>query len=83
MLAQLGQLAHALQQLQALFQGLGGTFVAALLVQIGRGGQGRQAGQQGEVGFPAAPQGWGLGWLEGAIGQFQALEGLARFQEQQ
>ncbi len=52
-------------------------------MQLGRSGQASQARQQGEVGFAAAPEGRGLGGLEGLAGQLEALLGLARLQQQQ
>ena len=82
-LPQLGQLPHPLEQLQALLQGAGGLFVMALLAVVRGGGQGCLSRQQGEVGFASAPQGRGLGGMEGAGGQGEGIKGLTCLQEQQ
>ena len=83
LMAQGGELAHALQKLQTLLEGLGGAFVAAPLVLIGGRRQAGEPGEQGQIRFAAAAQGWRLGRLEGPAGQFEAFEGLASLQKEQ
>ena len=73
----LGLLAHALQQLQALLQGQGGRFIAALVAVIPGGALAGQSGEQGQVGFAAAAQGGGLGRLQSAGGAVEGFLGLA------
>jgi type IV secretory pathway VirB2 component (pilin) len=80
---QLWPLAHALQQLQGLLEGLGGGFIAALMVVFLGAGQARQARQQGEVRFAAAAQGRSLGGLKAPGGQFKTVNRLAGLQEKQ
>ena len=82
-LAQIGLLAHALQQLDALLQQLGGRFKAAVMAAIGPCALGGQAGQQGEIQFTAAAQGWCLGWLQGAPCPFKRFGWLTRLHQQQ
>ena len=83
LMAQGGELAHALQELQTLSEGLGGTFVAAPLVLIGGRRQTGEPGQQGQIRFAAAAQGWRLGRLEGPAGEFETFEGLTSLQKEQ
>ena len=73
----LGLLAHALQQLQALLQGQGGRFIAALVAVIPGGALAGQSSQQGQIGFAAAAQGGGLGRLQSAGGAVEGFLGLA------
>ena len=78
------QLAHALQQLQALLQGAGCCFVMALAAVVGGGGMAGQAGQKTEIGLAAAAQRRGLGWLQtpaGGVERFQCLAGLQQQQQ--
>ena len=82
-MAQGGELAHALQKLLALPEGLGGTFVAAPLVLVGGCRQAGEPGEQGQIRFPAAAQGGSPGRLEGPAGQFEAFERLTSLQKEQ
>ena len=77
------QLAHALQQLLALADQLGGHFVATLLVQVLGPRQAGLGGHQGEIRLAATAQCRSLGWLKGTVGELEALEGLSRLQQQQ
>ena len=79
--ALLGELAHALQQKQALLQHRGGRLKAALVLVIHGGCLAGQAGQEGEFGLPAAAQGWGLGWLQVTAGRFKGFLGQAGLQQ--
>ena len=67
----------------ALLQGLGGGLISPLLMQVDGSRQAGEAGQQGQVGFARAAQGWGLGRLQGPAGQLKTFEGLTRLQQQQ
>ena len=75
-------LSHALQQLNALLQGLGGGFKAAVAATFIGGLTGGQGRQQAQVQFPAASQGRCLGRLQGATGSFKGFGSLARLHQQ-
>ncbi len=61
----------------------GGQLVAPLLVDCRRRRQTGRTSQQRQIPLPAATQHRRVGGLQGATGQLEALQGLARLQQQQ
>ena len=75
----IGQLAHALLQLDSLHQQLRRRFISALTLFFHCCIATRQSGQQGEISFPSTAERRCLGWLQPMTRHLERLEGSMGF----